>query len=541
MAQKTLSPARALRRHGFLQTFRGALIIGLLIGLMMGAQGAAYAAAYPDQHSRDTIVASLKGAPGLGFLAGEIANAGTPASYAIYKSIAVTTLIAGIWGLMATTRLLRGQEEDGQLEQIVAGRTTKLSASSHLLIGFGYSLLLAFIIAWALIATLGMDPQVKLSTGGAFYMTVASLLPAIFFGALGVLTSQLAVTRGRALSYALVPLLILYAIRGAANSIADWDWIKQWTPFGWSDLLNPVLDPHPAWILPTAIFGVIFIASGLYFAGRRDLGTSMLPQTQDARSHFYLLGSSVQLALRQSIGSFIWWLIGTLAFTGMLAAIAETGTKILESSPSAAAIFSKLGNTHSDLVITFLSFGGLFTTIILLVMAAVYLGSARRDEAKGYLDSMLVQPVRRSSWLTWRLLIIASMSSSIALLAGYLTWQFTANQNISLDFWTVTQNMITLVGPVVLLLGVGALFYGFVPRIAAPIMYAVIIWAFVVDILKAIFSLDESIEKTSLLHYVSFSLDKTPDWSNFVWLVSIGIVLAVIGIWRFTQRDIISE
>ena len=541
MKREVLSPARALRRHGFKQTLRGALIVGVLTGLMMGAQGAAYAAAYPDQHSRDMIVASLKSAPGIGFMAGEIENAGAPDSYAIYKSIAVMMLITGVWGLMVTTRLLRGQEEDGQLEQITAGRTTKLWASAHLLTGFAYSLLLAFVVAWVFIAVLGTDPQVKLSASGAFYMTAASFLPAIFFGALGVLTSQLAVTRGRAMAYALVPLLVLFAIRGAANSITDWNWLKQWTPFGWSDLLNAVLDPHPGWIIPTAIFGVTFTAFGLYFAKQRDLGASILPQSQNAKSRFYLLKSPAQLALRQNSGSFSWWLVGTLAFTGMLAAIAETGTKILEDSPSAAAVFSKLGNTHSDLVITFLSFGGLFTTIILLVMTTVYLGNARRDEAKGYLDTVLVQPVTRASWLTWRLLIIVSMATVITILAGYLTWLFTANQNISLDFWTVTQNMLVLVGPVILLLGIGVFFYGITPRVATAIMYAIIVWTFIVDILKAIFSLNDSIEKTSLLHYVSFSLDKTPDWSNFAWLASISFALALIGIWRFTQRDIINE
>ncbi len=539
--RKTYSPARALRQLGFRQTLRGALIVGVLAGLMMGAQGAAYAAAYPDQHSRDMIVASLKSTPGLGFMAGEIENAGTPASYAIYKSIAVMTLITGVWGLMVTTRLLRGQEEDGQLEQIISKRTTKLSASYHLLAGYGYSLLLAFVIAWAAIAALGTDPQVKLSSSGAFFMAVATFLPAIFFGALGVLTSQLAVTRGRAMAYALVPLLFLFAIRGAANSIIDWNWLKQWTPFGWSDLLNSVLHVQPLWVVPAIAFSIVFVGAGLYFARVRDLGSSILPQSQIARSHFYLLNSPVSLAIRQNIGSFTWWLVGTLVFTGMLAAIAETGTKLLESSPAAAELFSKLSNAHSDLVITFLSFGGLFTTIILLIMVTVYLGGVRRDEAKGYLDNMLVQPVSRASWLTWRLSIIIVMATIITFLAGYLTWQFTANQNISLDFWIVTQNMLTLVGPVTLLLGIGAFLYGFLPRAAVAIMYAVIVWTFVVDILRAIFSLNDSIEKTSLLHYVSFTLDKAPNWSSFAWLVSIGVVLASIGVWQFTRRDIVNE
>lgn len=541
MIRKTYSPARALRRLGFRQTLRGALIIGVLAGLMMGAQGAAVAAAYPDQHSRDLLVESLKSAPALGFMAGEIQNASTPASYAIYKSITLMTIITGVWGLMVTTRLLRGQEEDGQMEQIVAKRTTKLSASCHLLVGYGYSLVLSFVIAWLVIAGLGTDPQVGLSVGHAGLMTLAVYLPALFFGGLGILTAQLAITRGRAMAYGLVPLLALFTIRGAANSITAWNWLKHWTPFGWSDLLNPVLDPHGVWIVPTVVFAILFGGVGLYFARKRDLGTSVLPQSEFARSRFYLLGSPVRLAVRQSLGSFAWWLVGTLVFTGLLAAIAKIGTDLLQSSPEAAQVFSKLGESHSDLVIVFLSFGGLFTALILLAMAAVYLGGIRRDEAKGYLDTMLVQPVRRRAWLAGRLLLIVVMAVVITLLAGYVTWQLTTTQGISLDFWTVQANMLVLTGTVVLTLGIGALFYGFLPRLAAIIMYVVIVWAFLVDILKALFSLNDTIEKTSLFHYVSFTLDKAPDWTTFYRLIAVGIILAAIGIWLFGRRDIVNE
>jgi ABC-2 type transport system permease protein len=536
-----LSAGRALRRFGFRQTIRGALIVGFLTGIMMGAQGAAYAAAYPDQHSRDLFIASLSSVPALGFMAGEIKDASSPASYSIYKSIALTTLIIAIWGLMTTTRLLRGQEEDGRLEPIVAGSISKRAASLHILIGYSYSVGIAYLIGFGIMAALGAEPQVGLSASGAALLALGVFLPGLFFASLGVVTSQLAITRGRAMAYGLVLLLLLFTVRGAANSITDWNWLKQLTPFGWTDLLNPVLDPQVGWIIPTLIFTFICVPLGLYLAGKRDLGASIIRQSNTARSHFYLLGSAMGLSVRQNIGTFVWWCIGTLAYAGLLAAIAKVAADALASSPAFVNVLSKLGGAHDDLVIAFLGFGGLFTALILLVMSAVCMGSVRQDEAKGYVDNLLIQPVRRSSWLAKRLLLIVVMIATISLLTGYFIWQIATLQDVKLDLWIITQNAIALIGTIIMTIGIGTIFFGILPRLTSIVMYAVIIWAFVVDVLKSFFSLGDFIDKTSLLHYVSFAPTKSPDWSTFAWLVGIGLVLMAIGIALFTKRDIVTE
>jgi ABC-2 type transport system permease protein len=535
------STSRALRRLGFRQSRKSALIIGLLCGVMMGAQGAAYAAAFPTQQSRDTLVASLSSTPALGFMAGEIRNASSPASYAIYKSITIVTLITGIWGILVATKLLRGQEEDGRTEALLAGRTTKAAASTHILVGFGYSIMLSFAIAWALIAMLGAAPNVNLDAAHAALLTIGAYTPAVFFGALGVLTSQLALTRGRALVYSLVPLLALFTLRGAANSISDWNDLKRYTPFGWTDLLNPVLDPQAVWIYPTLVFTFIAVPLGIYLAKKRDLGQSILPQSTHTRSRMFLLGSDLQFSVRQNISTFIVWCAGSLLFAGLLAAMAKLAANLLTDSPVADKVFTSLGLSQSDLVIAFMSLGGMFSLYILLFMTSVYIGTVRGQEAKGYLDNMLIQPISRSGWLVRKLVVILAMVVIISLLSGYAIWQVAALQGISIDFGLMMQNSITLTGTLFLLLGIGTTVYGFLPRLAVIIMIAVIIWADVSDILKAFFKLDDWIMNTSLLHYISFNPAKTPDWTQFAWLVCIGIVLMAIGVWRFTQRDIVCE
>ncbi len=536
-----LSPARALRRLGFRQTIRGALIVGWLTGIMMGAQGAAYVTAYPDQHSRDIFVASLKSMPAVGFLSGEIDDALTPASYSIYKSIALTTIIVSIWGLFAITKLLRGQEEDGRMEPLLSGAVTRRSVAAQILLGFGYSLLTAFMIAWAMIAALGALPHVELSPGSAALLTLGVFLPGIFFISFGVLSSQLALTRGRAVAYAIVPLLVLFMIRGAANSVSEWNWLKQWSPFGWTDLLNPVRHPAPEWIIPTLILAPLFIGTGMYLIGRRDYGSSVLPQSTVAKSRFFLLANDVQLSIRQNIVTFFAWCIGTLAYAGLLTSVAKVGADALASSPSFSKVIGQLGGNYDDLVIAFIGFGGLFTALILLVMVAVSMGNVRHQEAKGYLDNFLVQPVKRSRWLVGRILIIIAMAAIISLLTGYTIWQIADAQGIAIQLAIIMQNSIALMGTIVLLVGIGTFLYGLFPRFTSIGMFVVIIWAFVVDVFKSLFSLNDWIDKTSLLHYVAFAPTKSPDWQTFSWLLAIGILLITVGVWLFSRRDIVSE
>lgn len=100
-----------LQWFAFKQTIKGALLIGVLGGVMMGAYGMAIVKVYPTEQSRQLLVQTLKATPAINFLSGEVKNAGTPASYAIYKSLPMMVLLTSIWALMVTTRLLRSQME----------------------------------------------------------------------------------------------------------------------------------------------------------------------------------------------------------------------------------------------------------------------------------------------------------------------------------------------------------------------------------------------------------------------------------------------
>jgi len=532
----------ALRRFGFRQTIRGAIIIGLITGIMMGAQGPAYNVAYPTEAGRHAFVATLNAAPALGFTAGETANAATPASYSVYKSITLMTMTTAIWGLLVTTRLLRGQEEDGRLEVILAGNTTKRRASSQLLLGFTGSLLVSFLLALIGIAALGQLPHVNLALGSASLLTIGVYLPGLLFASLGVATSQLACTRGRAILYGLAPLLLLFVVRGAGNSVVNLNWLKKLSPFGWVDLLNPVLHPQSIWILPTAIFSVLFLVTGIYLAGRRDLGASLLHESDTARSRHYLLSSPFALSLRQHIWTFIWWGLGALSFAGFITSLAKLSVAILKDASGAQAIVAKLGNSTSDMTLAFIGIGSTLTAMLLLIMTVVLFARIRHDEAKGYLDTVLVHPVSRSVWLAGRLLLVMLAVIVIAYISALLSW-FVAHylQHIdAINLQPLLFSATSSIAVILFTLGVGVFAYGWLPRFAVTAMILFIGWSYLVDILGSIIKINATLTHTSLLHYLS-SPATTPDWKALVWLCSLGITMIATGIILFTKRDVVNE
>jgi ABC-2 type transport system permease protein len=361
----------------------------------------------------------------------------------------------------------------------------------------------------------------------------------LFFTSLGAFTSQLALTRGRAITYGLIPLVVLYVIRGAANSVSDADWMKRFTPFGWSDLLNPVLGPKPAWIIPTVVFATIFTCLAIYAVGRRDLSSALIRQSDAARSRFLLLASPFAFALRRSSWTIVWWGVGTVFFAAFFAAVANLGSNLAEDSPAFKQVFS--ADAANDFKLAFLGAGTMFTAVIMLIMVTTMFSAVRREEARTYLDNLLVQPVHRTHWLLGRLALIAGTFTAISLLIGITVWSIANSEGIAVSLTSCLQGQISLMGIMLLVLGIGVCVYGFVPRLATAAMSIVIGWAFIFDILDVLFHLSDWMKKTSILTFIPSNPSKNPDWVALAWLVAIGVALIGVGVVRFRKRDIITE
>lgn len=530
----------ALRRFGFKQSLKGAIIVGLIAGFMALLQGVAYPATFPDQKSRAALAASLESAPALGILYGQIKDLDSPVGYMVYRVPTFLALIAAIWGLATVTKLLRGQEEDGRWEMVLAGNTSARHATRNIFLGFAGAATVAFILTTLLAFAAGLSKDVTISFGTSMLLALMILLPGLLFGAVGAFVSQLSVTRRRVFMYGIFLILVCFILRGLGNAISDLAWLKHITPFGWTELINPISDTQPWWIVLLFVVSLFFVGLGVYLAGKRDISEGFIPESTTVKPKYMFLKSSTGLAFRQNLPQLIGWVVAALSVSSVMVAITNVAVDATTDTPALAGAIAQLGGS-GNLKVAFLGAGMILTATILLIMSTVGIANVRSDEAKNYLDTILTQPIQRTRWLVSRLLLTVATVISVSMLCALFTYIIAKTQDIPLELGNFLLVSIALTGTSMFLIGVGTFLYGVLPRLASAFMYAIIAWSFIIDMIGSAVKLDDWVTNSSLLHYISQSPSKAPDWSTFVWLASLGVIFAGLGIIRFTKRDIISE
>ena len=82
----------------------------------------------------------------------------------------MTLMILGaIWGLLTSTRLLRGEEDSGRWELLLAGQTTRVGAAVQALVGLGAGIFALWALTAVITVLTGLDSKVHIAVGPALY------------------------------------------------------------------------------------------------------------------------------------------------------------------------------------------------------------------------------------------------------------------------------------------------------------------------------------------------------------------------------------
>jgi ABC-2 type transport system permease protein len=176
-----------------------------------------------------------------------------------------------------------------------------------------------------------------------------------------------------------------------------------------------------------------------------------------------------------------------------------------------------------------------------MTYAASSISAIRRDEAEGYIDNILVRPVSRMRWLLGRI----SLTLIVIILAGFLlsagTWLGIANQHLGISFNSLLQAGANAIVPVLFTLGVGVFAFGIFPRLTSLLAYAVVAWSFLIEMISSGIHISHWVLDTSILNHTVFAPAALPNWTSNIILISIAVVLSLIGLVVFNNRDLASE
>ncbi len=205
-----------------------------LSALTVASSALGYASTYKTAVQRARYAALFGSNGGLAAIAGPARDIQSVAGYTVWKCSVFLTVVGAVWGLLTGTRLVRGEEEAGRWELLLAGQTTRRRAAVQAAAGLGAGLAVLWAITALITIAVGRSGQVHIAIGPALYFALTLVAGAATFLAAGALASQLAPSRHQAAGYAAPALGICYSPRMVADSDAGLTWLRWVTPLGWS-------------------------------------------------------------------------------------------------------------------------------------------------------------------------------------------------------------------------------------------------------------------------------------------------------------------
>ena len=525
----------AIARRAFRQLWKGATVWAVAFGATVAATALSYVSSFPDQASRDQLAASTSGDVGISILLGPVSAIDTVGGYMVYKCFVFLTTIGAIWGLLAATRLLRGEEDAGRWSLGLAGATRAPRATSATLAALAAAIVVVFAgtaLCTLLVAT---DPDVGFGAGeSVFYALSIAVAPAVFV-AVGALTSQLGRTRRMATALGMIVFGVAFVVRMIADSGPSTRWLLWFSPFGWIERMRPLTDNDTRPLVLAVVMVVGLVATAVVLAGRRDVGAGALASRDVVRPRLFGLGSPWGLAVRLELPVLAAWCVGAASAGLAFGIIAKVAIGNIPSSISNTLDKFGVGGSFLD---QYLGVGFLLIATLIALLPASQIGAAAEEETSGRLVHLLVGPVRRAPVIAHRLALAAVGVLVAALAAGLGVWAGGETQGVSIGLGAMIRAALNVVPTALLALGIGALVLAAAPRLASPTIYAVVIWSVLVDLLGSMVSGLSGLEHVSLFHYMALAPAEDPDPTTVVVTVLLAVSLCVVATLVFDRRDV---
>ncbi|HEV7189129.1 MAG TPA: hypothetical protein VGN28_14650 [Blastococcus sp.] len=517
-----------------------ALVWGLVFGWLVFNEARNYAGDFPTAEARARFAATLGSNAGLAAIIGPARHIDTVGGSVAWRMFGLMFIVGGIWGLLTATRLMRGEEDAGRWELLLSGRTARRSATVQVLAGLAVGFLALWVPIAAFTVAAGRRADVGFPVSASLFYATAATAGAAMFMAVGALTSQLGSTRRQANALAAGVFGVAYLIRMVADAGTGLEWLRWASPLGWVENLAPLTGSNPLPLVPIVLVVGAASVGAVLLAGRRDVGVGVLARHAPPRGGTFPLGGPAGLAIRLERWIALAWIVGLgvlAVIFGITAVVAAEGNVAVADIQ---ATVSRLGGQRGGAVGAWIGYEFLFIAALVIYAAAGQISALRAEEEEGHVDNLLARPVGRAHWLAGRLGFAVAMSALIGLATGVGAWWGLAIQGSDIGLWSMLQAGLNVVVPALFVVGLGTLLFGLVPRLARPILYAVVAWSVLVVVLGPSVVTNHWVLDTAVLTHVGPVPASALNWTAIGWMTGLALLAAVGGAAAFSRRDLAS-
>lgn len=536
---RTWRPTATIVTRSARGTLTGAAIVAAVLGLTVASSAITYVSTFPTEASRQQLTRLTAGGADLSVIMGPTSGIGTVGGYTFYKGYLFLTSIAAVWAVLIATRSLRGQEDTGRWQLLLSGATRPASATAAVLSGLSVSVVVVAVGVFCGTLLAGLDPKVGFTLWDSVaHAASIGLVPAVFVG-VGALTSQLARSRRVATGLGLGIFAVAFVLRMIGDAGAGTRWVRWLTPLGWSEMVEPLTTNRLLPVVPAVLSTVAMCLGAIVLAGRRDVGHGVLGGNETAVASDRGLGSPIGLALRLERGVLVAWLLGASVTGFALGMVASmTATASGDVPKEMGDILDRFG-AQGTFVRQYFGVVFLLVAAVVALVPAGLLGAAAGEELRGRLRLVVAGPTRRSAWLAGRLLIAAIAVLVIAAATAVSLWVGAWTRGVHEVGLAAALGAGLNVVPIALVaLGIGAVTFAVWPRAASGVLYALVAWSLVANLLASLVDGARWLDRLSLFHYLTLAPAAAVDVPTDLVVAALGLALCIGAVALFDRRDL---
>ncbi len=391
------------------------------IAFLGSAIAGAVATEFADESERAAIIGMSVASPAFRFIRG-LPDGTSIGALVFFQGYAFTAVLAGLMSTFLVIRHTRTDEELGRAElvgSVPVRRAASLTAT--LILGGAANLVLALCAA-AGFAAAGLPGPGALTAGAA-----VGAVGAFFVAAAAVMAQVM--PSGRAANGAAAGLVgAAYFLRGIGDAFgtpgADpahvtSGWVSLLSPIGWGQRSRPFTAADPAPLLILTAAAAVLAGAVMVLRSRRDLGASLLPERAGPERAGAGGASFLGLAWRQQLPTLIGWSVAAALLGGIAGGLGPAVSDVIGGNDSLRQLINRLvPGARAGMIDVF--------TAALLGIAGVLAAAAgiqavlrlRAEEAEGRAELLLAAPRTKARWLGANLVLAASSTVVVAVVAG---------------------------------------------------------------------------------------------------------------------------
>ncbi len=480
----------------------------------------------------------------------------TPGGYATWK-YGLTLLLVSIWPILYETRMLRGEEERGQLDVMLSLPRTRVRMAIEKLAAMWTALLAMALVIGLLGYAGGAKVHVDFGLGDTIMFGLNLALISAVFGAVALLISQFTQERRSAAGATGGLLLVFIVLDMVHRVVPNTDWVSRLSPVYYYNLSKPLIPSYGtnfgAMVLLLALT-VVLSAAAVWLFVRRDVGGVVaaprflhLPRRSGRQRRPLIQGSwSLRSVYTRSLGTILvptfWWTLGIAGFSGwMVVVVQQTEAqleKLLAGSPLLRSVLGLGGGnvlTNARLLSGIL----IFVPLMLMAFAVTQANRWSADEEDGRLDLVLATPHARLRVLLGRFAAVSTATIFIAVVTWIVMAFASAATGVRLDGGNLAAATLSIVPLGLLVAAIGYLLAGWL-RTAVDtglLSFLLVIWFVITFLGPGLDWPSLTLRLSPFYYYGNPLINGLPVLDTIGVLVVAALALTVASA-RFVRKDI---